>query len=145
MILRACWAVLYCITLVSSYDGLRKSTGCTAESLPWSVAFKVLLLQAAMHRWVFLAQQAVLQSVFEATISSTYVYSYAATPKKPASTRIAPTIMRAAAAALCNQAGCVYMRSRNTASGTCAERPTVATVGPANSSQVSCEQDAVCH
>ena len=78
-------------------------------------------------------------------VAMRYVYSYAATPKKPASTRIAPTIMRAAAAALCNQAGCVYMRSRNTASGTCAERPTVATVGPAIRSQVICEQDFKCH
>ena len=51
--------------------------------------------------------------------------------------------MRAAAAAFCNQAGCVYMRSRNTASGTCAERPTVATVGPVTRILVSCEQDAL--
>ena len=51
-------------------------------------------------------------------------------PKKPASTSDAPPNMKVADDALDSQAGRLKMASRTTASGTCMESPTVATVGP---------------
>lgn len=52
-------------------------------------------------------------------------------PKKPARTSAAPPNMKLADEALDSQAGRLKMASRTTASGTCMDSPTVATVGPA--------------